>query len=110
MGGISGTLPQSDLAGMGLFGLVHTLPAHQFVIIHLMTIKIRPVDTGEFGLSADRNAASPAHPGPIHHNGIERYIGLEAPRLGEKADELHHDDGPNRDDLVIFLTRFNKLF
>jgi hypothetical protein len=44
---------KSDLA-FAFFFVVHAAAAHQFVKIHLMTVKVGAVDTGEFCLARRR--------------------------------------------------------
>ena len=74
-----------------------------------MSVKVRAVHAGEFGLTAHDDAASAAHARPIDHDRVHADDRLDAIFLGEQANELHHDERPDRDDEVILLSCFDPL-
>jgi len=57
-------------------------------------VEIRAVDAGELHLSAHGHAARPAHPGAIHHDGIQSSQWWDTRRTGHFAAGLHHGSGP----------------
>ena len=100
-----------DAADMGLalfcFSLaVDAVAAHELVIIDLVAVKIRAVDTGELHLAADRDAA---HTGSVDHDRVQRNDGLDAERLGRLGDKLHHRDRADGEDLVILNAGLEQL-
>ena len=98
--------------GLALFCFslaVDAVAAHELVIIDLVAVKIRAVDTGELHLAADRDAAAAAHTGSVDHDRVQRNDGLDAERLSRLGDKLHHRDRADGEDLVILDTGLKQL-
>src|ERR1035437_1410452 len=75
-GYVAGSLPQPDLAGVGLALLaflveVGSSAAGQFIKIHLVRVDLWAVDAGEFNLVAHGYAAAAAHSRAVYHDGIQ---------------------------------------
>src|SRR5271157_4323576 len=65
-----------------------------------MTVKVRTVDAGKLGLTANRKPADSAHPGPVDHDGIHIDHGLDAHWLGDLRDLHHLESAPVDDDPI----------
>ena len=84
--------------------------AHGLVKIDLVAVEIRAVHAGEFHFAADGQAAAAAHARAVHHDRVHGDDGFLAVFLRCQADEFHHDQRPNGDDLVEALATFQQLF
>ena len=83
---------------------VHTLTAYSLVEVYKVAVELWAVNARKECLAAYRYSASTAHTCAIHHQGVERYGGLETPRLGGEAYKLHHNHRTDADALVILAT------
>ena len=93
------------MLGMTSFlAFIHALSRHERVKINLMSIKFRSVHTDELRLSSDRNTASAAHSGPVHHNRIQRGDCRDLVFLRQGRDEFHHDGRTDRDAQIHLFT------
>ena len=89
---------------------IGAVAAHQFIKIHLMSVKVRAVYTGILGLSADCYTTSAAHAGTIYHNRVQRYNGLYVIGLCGLTDKLHHRNRANGDYHIILLAAIQLFF
>ena len=60
-----------------------------------MGVEFRPFDAGEAGLPADGHPTGAAHPGAVHHQGVEAHDGRYVELFGGQGDEFHHDHRPD---------------
>ena len=71
--------------GLALFCFsvtIDTVAAHEFVIIDLMSVKVRAIDTSKLHLAANRDATAAAHAGAVNHDRVQRDDRFDAERLG----------------------------
>ena len=66
-------------------------PLEHLVPIDEVAVELRSVNADKAGLAADGQPAGAAHPGTVHHDGIERNVVGNAVFLCQKRRELHHD-------------------
>ena len=99
----------------GFFGFVGTETGHHLIPIDLVRVKLRSIDADKAGLASNRNAASSAHSGSVHHDGVQAGFGRDVVFRGCKCHEFHHDgwadsntfiDGFALDDL-LYANRYD---
>ena len=82
--------------------------AHRLVKIDLVAVKVRAVYAGKLRFAANGQAAAAAHARAVYHDRIHGNNGLLVVFLCGEADELHHDQRADGDDLVKTLAVFKQ--
>ena len=75
-----------------------------------MAVKLGTIDAGKLRHPAHRQAAAAAHAGAVNHDRVHAGHRFNPVLLGQKADKLHHDEGPDGDDFIILFPALNELF
>jgi len=92
------------------FAVIHFLAVDQFLEVHLMAVKFRPVHADEFRFPRDGRAAAAAHTGSIHHDGVQADDRADIVGPGDVRYGTHHDHRTDADNFINLLPFFNELF
>ena len=88
------------LEARGLLGFAHCLAPHHPVEVHLVAVELGPVHADVLRDAVHHDAAPAAHPGAVHHDGVQAHERRHSEGLCCLRTELHHDRRADREGQV----------
>src|ERR1035441_3094217 len=71
------------LERLALLAAIHGVALHEHLEVDQRSVELGAIHAGELALVAQENPAAAAHPGAIHHDGVEADHGLDRERRGD---------------------------